>query len=233
MISNKHIPKKEAKKIIEDIEGGNMFFMTLDHIFQQEKEKKIAPDRTTKFLWNAKMRFGKTFASYQLAKASDRIEYILTAKNIGNAPITLDLTDNLLDTLEYSTLYDRGGGELDEVTKVLTWPNISLGPDEQRTLSYVVQVDSNISAMPQGQSNPVSYDCRMTNTFGDTVHIQVDCPDIKVVEQIIDELPKTGPTENLIFAGIIASVVTFFYFRSRQLNYEVRLIRREWTAGTI
>ncbi len=39
MISNKHIPKKEAKKIIEDIEGGNMFFMTLDHIFQQEKEK--------------------------------------------------------------------------------------------------------------------------------------------------------------------------------------------------
>ncbi|MBO5779546.1 MAG: GIY-YIG nuclease family protein [Muribaculaceae bacterium] len=26
------------------------------------------PDRTPKFLWNAKMRFGKTFASYQLAK---------------------------------------------------------------------------------------------------------------------------------------------------------------------
>lgn len=29
---------------------------------------KEAPDRTPKFLWNAKMRFGKTFASYQLAK---------------------------------------------------------------------------------------------------------------------------------------------------------------------
>ena len=27
------------------------------------------PDRSPKFLWNAKMRFGKTFASYQLAKA--------------------------------------------------------------------------------------------------------------------------------------------------------------------
>ena len=27
------------------------------------------PDRAPKFLWNAKMRFGKTFASYQLAKA--------------------------------------------------------------------------------------------------------------------------------------------------------------------
>lgn len=30
--------------------------------------KKDAPDRVPKFLWNAKMRFGKTFASYQLAK---------------------------------------------------------------------------------------------------------------------------------------------------------------------
>lgn len=30
--------------------------------------KKDAPERTPKFLWNAKMRFGKTFASYELAK---------------------------------------------------------------------------------------------------------------------------------------------------------------------
>lgn len=30
--------------------------------------KKDEPDRAPKFLWNAKMRFGKTFASYQLAK---------------------------------------------------------------------------------------------------------------------------------------------------------------------
>lgn len=30
--------------------------------------KKDAPDRSPKFLWNAKMRFGKTFAAYQLAK---------------------------------------------------------------------------------------------------------------------------------------------------------------------
>ena len=30
--------------------------------------KKDEPDKAPKFLWNAKMRFGKTFASYQLAK---------------------------------------------------------------------------------------------------------------------------------------------------------------------
>jgi hypothetical protein len=31
-------------------------------------EKKSSPSRSPKFLWNAKMRFGKTFATYQLAK---------------------------------------------------------------------------------------------------------------------------------------------------------------------
>lgn len=34
-----------------------------------EQSKKDDPDRPSKFLWNAKMRFGKTFATYQLAKS--------------------------------------------------------------------------------------------------------------------------------------------------------------------
>src|SRR5690625_1933610 len=36
-----------------------------------EIEKIENPTNTPKFLWNAKMRFGKTFASYQLAKSMD------------------------------------------------------------------------------------------------------------------------------------------------------------------
>ena len=33
-----------------------------------KKEKEEQPDKAPKFLWNCKMRFGKTFASYELAK---------------------------------------------------------------------------------------------------------------------------------------------------------------------
>ena len=40
--------------------------MTLSYFASARKDQ---PDRAPKFLWNAKMRFGKTFASYQLAKA--------------------------------------------------------------------------------------------------------------------------------------------------------------------
>ena len=38
---------------------------TIDYFRRAEKED---PDRVPKFLWNAKMRFGKTFAAYELAK---------------------------------------------------------------------------------------------------------------------------------------------------------------------
>lgn len=46
-------------------EQQNAVEMTLDY-FEQAKEEDNA--RPPKFLWNAKMRFGKTFATYQLAK---------------------------------------------------------------------------------------------------------------------------------------------------------------------
>ena len=39
--------------------------MTIDYFRRAKKEE---PNRAPKFLWNAKMRFGKTFATYQLAK---------------------------------------------------------------------------------------------------------------------------------------------------------------------
>lgn len=41
---------------------------TIEYFMSTQKEKTITP----KFLWNAKMRFGKTFATYQLAK---RLEF--------------------------------------------------------------------------------------------------------------------------------------------------------------
>lgn len=40
--------------------------MTIDYYLKTNQD---APDTVPKMLWNAKMRFGKTFASYQLAKA--------------------------------------------------------------------------------------------------------------------------------------------------------------------
>ncbi len=174
-------------------------------------------------------------ATRESARASDRIEYTITIKNEGTDTAEYsDMSDNIKDVLEYANLYDRGGGTLNEQTKDLSWGTISLAPGEQQERTYVVQLASTISPRPQGSSDPTSYDCRMVNTFGTTIEVQVDCPAPKVIEQVVvAELPRTGPTANLLVGGIVLAIVTFLYFRSRQLNQEVRLIRREMTAGTL
>ena len=73
----------------------------------------------------------------------------------------------------------------------------------------------------------------MENVFGNDVVIPVVCAPPKVIERVVTELPKTGPTENMIFAGIVLAVVTYFYARAKQVNKEVRLIRRNLNAGSI
>ncbi len=75
--------KKDVEAAILSIKSGieNEERRTLDFKMRPEQEaavektiahfrhfKKDSPDKTPHFLWNAKMRFGKTFATYQLAK---------------------------------------------------------------------------------------------------------------------------------------------------------------------
>ncbi len=87
--------------------------------------------------------------------------------------------------------------------------------------------------MATNLSNPQSYNCRITNTFGNTLNVRIDCPPEKVVEQTITELPHTGAGENMLFSAIVVAVAVYFYARSRQMITEVRLIRRNINAGTI
>lgn len=89
-------------------------------------------------------------------------------------------------------------------------------------------------ATPQGQSDPSSYNCVIENVFGEeSVSVPVTCAPPKVVENIVTELPKTGPTENIIFGSVLLAVVSYFFFRSRQIGKEVRVIRRDLNTGTI
>ncbi|HEY8886370.1 MAG TPA: hypothetical protein VIM31_02605 [Candidatus Microsaccharimonas sp.] len=177
---------------------------------------------------------GNVTASTVAAKESDKITFTLSMQNTGGTAAPVKISDNLSDTLEYSSLIDNGGGNFDTATQTLSWPDISLQPGEKQERSFAVQVLATIPTTPVGQSNPDSYNCIMNNAFaGSGVTIPVTCAPPKVIEQVTTELPHTGPTENMIFAGVILAVVTYFFLRSKQLGKEVRLIRRDLNAGTI
>lgn len=183
-----------------------------------------------------------TDANNTTVKPGDRIEYRLSVKNTGNRTGTYTIQDNLADVLEYADIVDTGGGTLAKkdastpVEKVgtITWPAIEIKPGQSIEKIVSIQIKATIPATPQAVGNIESYNCRLVNHFAgkDTI-LMVDCPAPKVVEQVVAELPKTGPAENMVFAGILIAVVTYFYARTRQMKKEVRLIRKDLNAGTI
>jgi hypothetical protein len=87
--------------------------------------------------------------------------------------------------------------------------------------------------MAANQSNPQSYNCKVTNTFGNTLNVGIECPPEKVIEQTVAELPHTGAGENMLFSAVVIAIAVYFYARSRQTSKEIRLIRRDLNAGTI
>ncbi|MEO5498997.1 MAG: hypothetical protein ABIR46_00690, partial [Candidatus Saccharimonadales bacterium] len=167
------------------------------------------------------------------AQASDRIEYTVYIENIGQTTVARTISEELSDVMEYATLLQSGGGTYDETSKVLSWGDISLKPGEKTSRSFVVQILDTIPTTARGESEPSSYDCIMTNAFGNTVTVPVACEAPKLVEGAVSELPKTGPGENILFAGVAGTIVTFFWARSRQLAHEVRLVRKDFNMGTI
>jgi hypothetical protein len=167
------------------------------------------------------------------AKAGDRIQYTIYLENTGLKAAKVPVVEDLSDVLEYANLEDNGNGTFNSDKHTLTWDDITLQPGAKTSRIFAVQVDSPIPATPQGTSDPSSYDCVMTNAFGNTVAVNVDCSSPKQIEQVITQLPSTGPTENLLFAGGLLAIVTYFWARSRQLGREVKLIRKDFNNGTI
>lgn len=198
----------------------------------------IKDEKCTAELINTKsalnMSQGNIDATTKTANAADKISYTITVKNNGLVSDKAELTENLTDVLEYSTLIDPGMGAFDKDKKTLTWPDITLAGGEQQSRTFVVQLMNPLPLTNTGVSDEASYDCRMVNTFGNAVEIKVNCaPEKVIIEQTVAELPKTGPGENMLFAGGLLAVVIYFYARSRQLGKEVRLIRRNVTTGAL
>lgn len=164
-------------------------------------------------------------ASLATARAGDQISYTITVENTGISIISSKLEDELADILEYSTLIDNGGGVLDQNTHILSWPDIALGPNDKQTRTFTVKLLETIPATARGESNNTSYDCIITNTFGNTTNIGLACPAPKLIEKISANLPKIGMSGNILFAVIIITVTAFLYARTRQLKKELHLIR--------
>lgn len=170
------------------------------------------------------------------AKPGDQLQYTLRVKNIGKDQGSYTMNDTVADILEYATITNMGDGKLisnnPTTPAVATWPSFNVKVGETVEKVIVVKVKETIPAMAANLSNPQSYNCKVTNTFGNTLNVGIECPPEKIVEQTVAELPHTGAGENMLFSAIVIAVAVYFYARSRQTSKEIRLIRHDLNAGT-
>lgn len=171
-------------------------------------------------------------ANNTTAKPGDRIEYTLTTSNLGVAPATTNIEEALLDVLDYGSVTELGGGTFNNDSKKLAWNNITIEGGKTDTRRFIVQVSDTIPATPRGANNPAAYDCVMTNAYGNTTNIDVECPAGKAVENTVQQLPETGPAGNMAFGAILLMTTVYFYARSRLMGKEARILRKEFNVGT-
>jgi hypothetical protein len=163
----------------------------------------------------------------------DKISYTLKLSNNHPTTVTGDFSVRIADILEYTSLIDAGGGAVDSTSSTLSWPNVELAPGQSQQRTFVVQVLDSLPSTPVGQSNPESYDCKLTVSFGNALNVPVDCPAIKSVEGALTQMPGVGISGNLIFSGVLLLVVVFFALRTGLLKKETRIIRHNFNTGII
>lgn len=168
-----------------------------------------------------------------VAHASDRITYTLTAANTTKLAQSASFVERIGDVLEYADIIDTGGGTLDMRAQTLTWSTRTLKPEQSETKQFSVRLKSHLPATARGTSNPYSYDCTLSNTFGTTVHTPVLCPPAKLVETVSSNLPAASHAVNYGFSLILLVSALYFYARARQQEEEVRLIRRDVNEGNL
>ena len=194
----------------------------------------VTPENTS--LVRSKAAFNLTQgvdATQTTAMPGDRIEYRLTMTNDSDHQLYTRFEESLGDVLEYATLQNLGGGTFQQDTAVLTWPYTSILANSAQTRTFVVSLPRTIPATARGQSEPSSYDCIMSNTFGDNVQFRVACDSVKSIESIIEQFPTVSVAGNAIFGIALLAVVLYFWARSRQLKREIRLIRHQFSGSTI
>jgi PKD repeat protein len=168
-------------------------------------------------------------ATTKPAQAGELIKYHLTTKNTGGIASPYVVVEHIEDILEYADLTNPEGASFAD--GILTWPSTNIAPGTVLSMSFTVKIKSPVPATPVGLSDPLSYDLRLDNVYGNTVQIMLTPPFGKQVESASTSLPATGPGTATFIIIFVSAITLFYYFRNRQLINEVRLLRGEYQGG--
>jgi hypothetical protein len=172
-------------------------------------------------------------ASSIVARPNDLISYTASISNLSSEPQMAKLSYSLYDALNYASLYDSGGGNLDNNNGMLSWQDTTIEASSTQTRTFILKVNSNIVATAQSKSQPNLYDCMIGEISESSPKVKVECPSLKFIEKVSSELPTISAIDSIVIALTLITVSLYFHERTRQLKKEIRLIRKDSNIGTV
>lgn len=182
---------------------------------------------------------GNIDATKTLAKPGDTIIYTIRITNNSNSQKNTSFAYNLADLFDYGEIVDLGDANFDNSTKILRWDNLKINAKSTVERNFIIKIKSKIALTATSSNNKQSHDCIIADqttdeNSGEKISIHVACRPAKLLEsQVIQQLPKANIATNLLFSGSILFIVAFLYARSRQLEKEIRLIRKKFNEEKI
>ncbi len=169
-----------------------------------------------------------------VANAGDTLRFTLLTENDGSATEKdFVIRDDLADVLQYAELIDYDGGVVSDDGLSVTWPKINIAAGEVVEKTITVKVLTPIPDTPVSASDPLAFDLRMENAYGNNVSVDLPESVPKLIEGVVTTLPNTGPGMNAFVSTLFIGMVTYFYFRNRLIAKELGMIRNEFSGGVL
>ncbi|MEI9913638.1 MAG: LPXTG cell wall anchor domain-containing protein [Candidatus Saccharibacteria bacterium] len=164
------------------------------------------------------------------ANAGDVIQYTLSVTNNDSSTYkNYQFSDQIPYVLDYAAVTDAGGGNVSNNT--ISWPAEDIAAGQTVTKQFKITVDNPIPQTPTSTSDPAYFNLKMSNTFGNTITINLPGTPVSTVQDTTNTLPNTGPGSSILIGAAVLAIAGFFFYRSRLLVKESRIAVREQAGG--
>ncbi len=175
-------------------------------------------------------------ANDTVANPGDTVTYTLMVKNDNEREFkNFVVEEPISDILEYADVVDLHGGEQETIEGIVTvrWPETDIPAKGTIEKKLTIRIKDPLPKTNTPSSDPSSYDMMLTNVYGNKVNIKLPPNVPKTTEQVVTNLPNTGPAENMAIAGTLTVFIGYFFARSRLMKKELDIVRTEYNTGGI
>ncbi|MBS7346272.1 MAG: hypothetical protein KIG14_00975 [Candidatus Sacchiramonaceae bacterium] len=157
-------------------------------------------------------------------EASQEVTFRLSATNEGSEPRSLAPRNNISDILEYARITNTGDGIIQE--DEIVWPEVILLPGETYEASFNATILDHIPTLGRSSVDANSYDCRLSNIFGNRIDLGIDCSSIKNVDIFTTSLPNIDVFLTTIILVVMLLILSTSAYRTNILLKQLSFIRK-------